>query len=299
MAKAYKKQPLGRGLSALLSDQIEGVESANDKDADEIIGNIIEIPLDQIKINPFQPRTNFENEKILELANSISELGVIQPITVRKKGAKSYEIISGERRLRALQLLKIKDVPAYVRIANDQQSLEMALVENIQRENLDPIEIALCYQRLMDEVMLTQDEMSKRVGKKRSTIANYTRLLKLDPIIQSGIRDKFISMGHGRAILSVEKSEDQLKLYKKILKNSLSVRDVELLAKKQGKTNLDNIKSETKLSKNLNDELIKLRKVFNSKVNIRLKEKDNGTILFPFANITEFKTLIKKLNAKK
>ena len=124
-------------------------------------------------------------------------------------------------------------------------------------------------------------------------------MLKLDPIIQSGIRDKFISMGHGRAILSVEKSEDQLKLYKKILKNSLSVRDVELLAKKQGKTNLGNIKSETKLSKNLNDELIKLRKVFNSKVNIRLKEKDNGTILFPFTNITEFKTLIKKLNAKK
>ena len=154
------------------------------------------------------------------MANSIRELGVIQPITVRKKGTKLYEIISGERRLRAVQFLKIKDIPAYVRIANDHQSLEMALVENIQRENLDPIEIALCYQRLMDEVMLTQDEMSKRVGKKRSTIANYTRLLKLDPIIQSGIRDKFISMGHGRAILSVEKVEDQLKLYKNIKKLS-------------------------------------------------------------------------------
>ena len=299
MAKAYKKQPLGRGLSALLSDQIESIESANDKNADQIIGNIIKIPLDQIKINPFQPRTNFENEKILELANSIRELGIIQPITVRKKGSKSYEVISGERRLRAVQFLKIKDIPAYVRIANDQQSLEMALVENIQRENLDPIEIALCYQRLIDEVMLTQDEMSKRVGKKRSTIANYIRLLKLDPIIQSGIRDKFISMGHGRAILSLKKDEDQLKLYKKILKNSLSVRAVEILAKKQGKTNLDLKKSKRKLSKNLNDELVELRKVFNSKVNIRLKEENNGTILFPFANITEFKTLMNKLNAKK
>ncbi len=297
MAKAYKKQPLGRGLSALLNNPTEDIKSSDDKNADQIIGNVIEIPLNQIKTNPFQPRTNFESEKIIELANSISELGIIQPITVRKTGFKNYEIISGERRVRALQYLKFDDIPAYVRIANDQQSLEMALVENIQRENLDPIEIGLCFQRLIDEVMLTQDQMSKRVGKKRSTIANYVRLLKLDPIIQSGIRDGFISMGHGRALLSFEKKEDQLNLYKKILKNSLTVREVESLTSR--KSSLNNKKTNIELPLNFRNELIMLRKVINNHVNIKLKDKEKGTILFPFDNIEEFKTIINKLNAKK
>ena len=222
MAKAYNKQPLGRGLSALLNDSIEKIESAEDKNADQIIGNVIELSIDQINVNPFQPRTNFEDEKILELANSIEHLGIIQPITVRKVGFKSFEIISGERRFRAVSSLKLKSIPAFVRIANDQQSLEIALVENIQRENLDPIEIALCYQRLIDEVKLTQELMSERVGKKRSTISNYLRLLKLNPIIQTGIRDGFISMGHGRTLVTIEKKEDQLNIYEKILKKSLS-----------------------------------------------------------------------------
>ena len=297
MAKAYKKQPLGRGLSALLNNPTEDIKSSEDKNADQIIGNVIEIPIDQIRTNPFQPRTNFEDDKIIELANSISELGVIQPITVRKIGFKNYEIISGERRVRALQYLKLKDIPAYVRIANDQQSLEMALVENIQRENLDPIEIALCYQRLINEVMLTQDQMSKRVGKKRSTIANYVRLLKLDPIIQSGIRDGFISMGHGRALLSFDNKEDQLNLYKKILKKSLSVREVESLTNKNLSTNNRSVNIELPL--NFTNELINLKKFINSKVNIKLKSKERGTIVFPFNNIEEFKTIIKRLNAKK
>ena len=192
MAKAYNKQPLGRGLSALLDNPSADIKSVEDKNADKIIGNVIDLPIDQINLNPFQPRTNFENEKIIELAQSIKQLGIIQPITVRKVGFKAFEIISGERRFRAVSSLKLKSIPAFIRIANDQQSLEMALVENIQRENLDPIEIALCYQRLIDEVMLTQEEMSTRVGKKRSTISNYLRLLKLDPIIQTGIRDGFI-----------------------------------------------------------------------------------------------------------
>ena len=297
MAKAYKKQTLGRGLSALLNNPIEDIKSSEDKNADQIIGNVIEIPIDQIRTNPFQPRTNFEDDKIIELANSISELGIIQPITVRKIGFKNYEIISGERRVRALQYLKLKDIPAYVRIANDQQSLEMALVENIQRENLDPIEIALCYQRLINEVMLTQDQMSKRVGKKRSTIANYVRLLKLDPIIQSGIRDGFISMGHGRALLSFDNKEDQLNLYKKILKKSLSVREVESLTNKNLSTNNRSVNIELPL--NFTNELINLKKFINSKVNIKLKSKERGTIVFPFNNIEEFKTIIKRLNAKK
>ena len=212
MAKAYNKQTLGRGLSALLNDPVDDIKSAEDKNADQIIGSVIELSIDQIKVNPFQPRTNFEDEKIIELASSIEQLGIIQPITVRKTGFKSFEIISGERRFRAVQSLNLQSIPAFIRIANDQQSLEMALVENIQRENLDPIEIALCYQRLIDEVMLTQEEMSSRVGKKRSTISNYLRLLKLDPIIQTGIRDGFISMGHGRTLITIENREDQLSI---------------------------------------------------------------------------------------
>ena len=229
MAKAYKKQSLGRGLSALLNDPAKDINSINDTNADKLIGNIIDLPINQIKVNPFQPRTNFEEEKIIELSNSINELGIIQPITVRKTGFKSYEIISGERRFRAISSLKLKTIPAYVRIANDQQSLEMALVENIQRKNLDPIEIALCYQRLIEEVMLSQEDLSKRVGKKRSTVSNYLRLLKLDPIIQTGIRDGFISMGHGRALASVENIENQLKIYKTIVSDTLSVRQTENL----------------------------------------------------------------------
>ena len=230
MAKAYNKQPLGRGLSALLNDPVDDIKSAEDKNADQIIGSVIELSIDQIKVNPFQPRTNFEDEKIIELASSIDQLGIIQPITVRKTGFKSFEIISGERRFRAVQSLNLQSIPAFIRIANDQQSLEMALVENIQRENLDPIEIALCYQRLIDEVMLTQEEMSSRVGKKRSTISNYLRLLKLDPIIQTGIRDGFISMGHGRTLITIENREDQLSIYEKILTKSLSVRETEKIA---------------------------------------------------------------------
>ena len=230
MAKAYKKQSLGRGLSALLNDPAKDINSINDTNADKLIGNIIDLPINQIKVNPFQPRTNFEEEKIIELSNSINELGIIQPITVRKTGFKSYEIISGERRFRAISSLKLKTIPAYVRIANDQQSLEMALVENIQRKSfLDPIEIALCYQRLIEEVMLSQEDLSKRVGKKRSTVSNYLRLLKLDPIIQTGIRDGFISMGHGRALASVENIENQLKIYKTIVSDTLSVRQTENL----------------------------------------------------------------------
>ena len=297
MAKAYNKQPLGRGLSALLNDSIEKIESAEDKNADQIIGNVIELSIDQINVNPFQPRTNFEDEKILELANSIEHLGIIQPITVRKIGFKSFEIISGERRFRAVSSLKLKSIPAFVRIANDQQSLEMALVENIQRENLDPIEIALCYQRLIDEVQLTQDQMSERVGKKRSTISNYLRLLKLNPIIQTGIRDGFISMGHGRTLVTIEKKEDQLNIYEKILKKSLSVRETESLARKSKKPNKNS--KENKITEPFISSLKYLRKSFNSEVKITLNTKEKGLIIIPFDNIEEFKKLNKKLNGNK
>ena len=213
MAKATKKQALGRGLSALLKENSSNVTSANDKNADKVVGSIIEIELNQIEINPFQPRSYFNEEALQELASSIKELGVIQPITVRKLESGLFQLVSGERRFRASKLIGNETIPAYIRLANDQEMLEMALVENIQRKDLDPIEVALSYQRLIDEIDLTQEEMSKRVGKKRSTITNYLRLLKLDPIIQTGLRDSFISMGHGRALINIEDSEDQLKIY--------------------------------------------------------------------------------------
>ena len=297
MAKAYKKQSLGRGLSALLENQENDINSAQDSNADKLIGNIIELPIDQIKINPFQPRTNFEKDKISELANSIEQLGIIQPITVRKTGFKSYQIIAGERRFRAVSFLKIKSIPAYIRIANDQQSLEMALVENIQRENLDPIEIALCYQRLIDEIMLTQDEMSIRVGKKRSTISNYLRLLKLDPIIQTGIRDGFISMGHGRTLVSVEEKEKQLKYYKKILSDSLSVRQTEKLIS-SNKSSIKNIKKVISIDFYKND-IKRITQKLKMRVKVSLKTKNKGTVLISFNNIEEYNKIIKKLTGGK
>jgi len=214
MAKATKKQALGRGLSALLKDT-----SSNVKNNDGVVGNIIEVALETIQVNPYQPRTYFDEDSLSELATSIRELGVIQPITVRKLGD-TYQLVSGERRFRASKLIGNKTIPAYIRTANDQEMLEMALVENIQRKNLDPIEIALSYQRLIDEIELTQEQLSDRVGKNRSTITNYLRLLKLDPIVQTGMRDGFLSMGHGRALINIENTGDQLDIYEKII-NSL------------------------------------------------------------------------------
>jgi len=227
MAKATKKQALGRGLSALLKDPENDIQSVSDKNADKVVGNIVELDVDSIEVNPFQPRSNFNDEALHELATSIRELGVIQPITVRKLDFNKYQLVSGERRYRASKLVGLKTIPSYIRIANDQESLEMALVENIQRQDLDPIEIALSYQRLIDEIQLTQEKLSDRVGKKRSTIANYMRLLKLDPIIQTGIRDGFVSMGHGRALVNFEYKDNQIALYEIIVGQGMSVRDTE------------------------------------------------------------------------
>ena len=192
-----------------------------------------EIDIHLIDLNPFQPRTNFNINELEQLTSSIEKLGLIQPITIKKNNNR-YTLISGERRLRAFQKLGKKSIPAYIRLANDQESLEMALVENIQRKNLDPIEIAISYSRLTEELKISHNEMSKRVGKDRTTITNYIRLLKLDPIIQSGLRDNFISMGHGRALINIESFEKQLSVYEKILKKSLSVRETEKLVLKLG-----------------------------------------------------------------
>ena len=285
MAKATKKQALGRGLSALLKDT-----SSNVKDNHDIVGNIIEVALETIQVNPYQPRTYFDEDSLSELATSIRELGVIQPITVRKLGD-TYQLVSGERRFRASKLIGNKTIPAYVRTANDQEMLEMALVENIQRKNLDPIEIALSYQRLIDEIQLTQENLSVRVGKKRSTVANYLRLLKLDPILQTGMRDGFISMGHGRALINVSDSNDQLSIYKKILKDKLSVRQTEELVK--------NIKSNTSQSKSVNKKLPKyikesiltINKYLDQKIDITVNSKGKGKILIPFDSKEDFERI--------
>lgn len=283
MAKAYKKRVLGRGLSAILND--------NEQKANNSSVNFNDIDINLIKLNPNQPRTNFNQKDISDLASSIKELGLIQPITV-KEDQDNYELISGERRLRAFKQLSIKTIPAYVRNANDQTSLEMALVENIQRKDLDPIEIAISYSRLIDELNLSQDEMSKRVGKDRSTISNYIRLLKLDPIIQSGIRDNFISMGHGRCLINIESKDQQILIYEKILRNSLSVRQTEKIVKEL---------SGKKIKKTgfTDEKLIKKIKILEKKysLGIDLKlNKDKGLLSFKFNNKKELDELIKKLN---
>jgi ParB family chromosome partitioning protein len=295
MAQALKKQALGRGLSALLKDPENDIQSVNDKNADKVVGNIVELELNAIEINPFQPRTNFNEESLQELATSIRELGVIQPITVRKTDFNKYQLISGERRLRASKLAGLEVVPAYIRIANDNESLTMALVENIQRHDLDPIEIALSYQRLMDEIQLTQEQMSERVGKKRSTIANYLRLLKLDPIIQTGIRDGFISMGHGRAMINIEDQEVQSSIYQKIVSQNLSVRETETLVKNYQESLKPKAKTTEKASSfSIGEEENKtITDYFGTKVDVKVAGNGKGKITIPFHSQEDFNRILK------
>ena len=295
MAKAIKKQALGRGLSALLKDPDNDIKSVEDKNADKVVGNIIELELDAIEINPFQPRSNFNEESLRELATSIKELGVIQPITVRKMEFNKFQLISGERRLRASKLAGLNVIPAYIRIANDNESLIMALVENIQRHDLDPIEIALSYQRLIDEIQLTQEQMSDRVGKKRSTITNYLRLLKLDPIIQTGIRDGFISMGHGRAIISIEDLDIQTDIYQKILTDNLSVRETEALVKNHQESLKPKPVSKAKTSSfEVKDTQTKtMTDYFGTKVDVKVAGNGKGKITIPFHSEEEFNRILK------
>ena len=298
MAKATKKQALGRGLSALLKDPSNDIQSAQDVNADKVIGNIVELDIDFIEVNPFQPRTNFSEESLRELASSIKELGIIQPITVRKLGLSKYQLVSGERRFRASKLLNLETIPAYVRIANDQESLEMALVENIQRQDLDPIEIALSYQRLIDEINLTQEQMSERVGKKRSTIANYLRLLKLDPIIQTGMRDGFISMGHGRALIAIDNQTNQLDIYESILTKKLSVRETETLIREFNTSKNEQETSQKPLSDDMpnfvKNSISTFSEYFGHKIDVKVSKNGKGKITIPFHSEEDFNR-IKKL----
>ena len=293
MAKSKRKQVLGRGLSALLNDPDNNIDTVDDKNAEQVIGSIIDLPIENISNNPFQPRTHFNEEAIKELSSSIRELGVIQPVTVRKMKGNQYQLVSGERRLRASKMAGLEKIPAYVRLANDQESLEMALVENIQRQDLDPIEIGLSYQRLIDEIQLTQDQLSERVGKKRSTITNYIRLLKLDPIVQTGIRDNFITMGHGRALINVEDTKLQLELYKKIVKKGLSVRSVETLVRslKNPKTN-----TSTYAAPFIKQAAKDLERIFDTPVSVTANDAGKGHLKIIFESQEKLQHILNKIN---
>nr|WP_288932960.1 ParB/RepB/Spo0J family partition protein [uncultured Allomuricauda sp.] len=301
MAKATKKQALGRGLSALLNDPENDIKSVSDKNADKVIGNVVELDINSIEVNPFQPRSNFNDETLEELASSIRELGIIQPITVRKLDFNKFQLVSGERRFRASKLVGLETIPAYIRIANDQESLEMALVENIQRQDLDPIEIALSYQRLIDEIEITQEKLSDRVGKKRSTITNYLRLLKLDPIIQTGMRDGFISMGHGRALINIDKKKEQISIYEKVVSDGLSVRATEQLvkARKEPQTSgQDQKKGSSSVPEFVSNSLDSIKERLATKVDITTSKNGKGKIVIPFHSEEDFKRIKKLLTGE-
>lgn len=293
MGKSKQKKVLGRGLSALLNNDDHIIESVGDNNAELIIGSIIDLPIEKISNNPFQPRTHFNEESIKELSTSIKQLGVIQPVTVRKIKGNKYQLVSGERRLRASKLAGLKTIPSYVRLADDKESLEMALVENIQRQDLDPIEIGLSYQRLIDEIKLTQDQLSERVGKKRSTIANYMRLLKLDPIIQTGIRDQFITMGHGRALVNISDSKLQIDLYKKIVKKGLSVRGVESLVKNLRDTKTKS--SDNYLSPFINQAAEELKIILGTSVSVSSNKQGKGILKINFDSQEELQHILNKV----
>ena len=292
-----KKRAMGRGLGAILSAESKAVQSATDAGAKDLVGNIVEIPIEDIYPNANQPRTHFDEKALQELAESIKVLGIIQPITVRKDGAK-FEIISGDRRYRASKMAGLKEIPAYVRLVNDQELLEMALVENIQREDLDAIEVALTYQRLLEEIGLTQEALSQRVGKERSTITNSIRLLKLNPDVQQAIRNGDISAGHGRAILSLENPEDQQALFKQIVNNRLSVRQAEETAKHFKSPKENSISKEPKtLPNNLRRAEKTLADALALKVEIKSSAKgDKGKIVLNFDNEEELEKILSYFN---
>lgn len=285
-----KKSVLGRGLGALI-DNTEEVTRPKPS------ASITEIEVSKIEGNPWQPRTRFDEEKLSELAISIKELGIIQPLTLRKIDNDRYQIIAGERRFRAAKLAGLEKVPAYVRSAEDDIMLEMALVENIQREDLDPIEIAISYQRLMDECNLTQESMSERVGKKRSTIANYLRLLKLPAEIQLGLREKQISMGHARAIINVEDPALQLMIFEQTIKHDFSVRKVEEVVRKLAE---QPAAKEPKSPTPASPEYEQLKNQLSSffKTNIQFSRDDNGKgkIIIPFRSDEELEKIINILD---
>jgi ParB family transcriptional regulator, chromosome partitioning protein len=293
MAKNVNKKELGLGIRALLSnlDQVETPEKQEEV-VRELSHTVAMIPVVQIEVNPFQPRKDFDEEALEELAHSLKVHGLIQPITVRRLSGKEYQLISGERRLRASRLAGLTEIPAYVRIANDQEMLEMALVENIQREDLNPIEISITYQRLIDECNLTHENLGDRVGKKRSTVTNFLGLLKLPPQIQQALKNKDISMGHAKALRGIEDVAIQLSIFNEIISKGLSVRDAEQLARDYQQPKVRPKSAGRKLSDSYLHVQDNLRNHFGAKVQIKTAEKGKGQIVIPFSSDEDFNRLL-------
>ncbi len=300
---ANKKKALGKGLGALLEDSTGSNKQNYDIEKDLLpIGTVANVPLDKIEKNPFQPREDFPEDGLLELANSIKEQGVIQPITVRKIENDKYQLITGERRFKAATMAGLSDIPAYVRTADDHAMLEMAIVENIQRENLNPLEIAIGYQRLMEDYNFTQELLSEKLGKSRSSIANYIRLLKLPADIQIGLRQEKITMGHARSLISVENTQNQLNIYHDIITQNLSVREVEEIVQNLGKEQDTDLspkkKTKNALPKYYEDVQNNLADSLGTKVQIKTKNGEKGKIILNFSSPDDFERIINMVNKK-
>jgi ParB family chromosome partitioning protein len=292
-----KKRGLGKGLGALLENANTDITQSSD--GNQVAGSVALIKIDQIETNPFQPRTDFEKEALIELSESIKEHGIIQPITVRKMGNDNFQLISGERRFRASQLAGLKEIPAYIRVANDQAMLEMAIVENIQRENLNVVEVALSYQRLIEECNLTQAELGEKVAKSRSNITNHLRILKLPADIQLGLRELAITMGHARALLSIDDNKYRSQVYRKILDENLSVRQVEEIAKNfAGKEVTSPSTSKKGVLTDQQKEFIELfSNSISTRIDISKDEKGKGKININFNSDTDLNRIIELLQS--
>lgn len=288
-----KKPALGRGLGALLENAKTDITTKQMGEGAPVVGSVAMIKIAYIETNPFQPRTNFEELALQELSASIKQHGIIQPITLRKLGYDRYQLISGERRFRASQMAGLKEVPAYIRVADDQAMLEMALVENIQREDLDPIEVSLSYKRLIDECNLTQEQLSDKVGKQRSTVTNFLRLLKLPAPIQKALRDKELTMGHAKALVSIDNEDRQLAIFALAIEQDLSVRQVEDLARGE---KLKFTPKTTRIEKPLTieDKTIakQLEAIFNKSYQFKRNAKGGGNLTLSFSNEDELKHII-------
>lgn len=290
MTTPNKKRGLGRGLDAILQSPETDITSA-DISGNYVAGAIAQIEIDKIETNPFQPRTDFDENALNELAESIKNQGVIQPVTVRKMGYDKYQLISGERRLRASKMAGLKTIPVFIRVANDEQMLEMALIENIHRENLNAIEVAISYQRLLEECKLTQDQLSEKVGKDRSTVSNFLRLLKLPAEIQIAIRDGYITMGHARALVNISDKTKQLIILKRIIDEDLSVRQVEMLTReKQPKKQANVVPESYKVQADT------LSKALKMNVKVNRDSKGKGSLTIKFKNDEEFERLLDFIN---
>ena len=295
MSLQNKRRGLGRGLDAILQSPETDITST-DISGNYVAGAVAELNIDFIEANPFQPRTDFDETALNELAESIKVQGVIQPVTVRKMGRDKYQLISGERRLRASKLAGLKSIPVYIRVANDEQMLEMALIENTHREGLNAIEVALSYQRLIEECNITQEELSEKVGKDRSTVTNFLRLLKLPPEVQVALRDGFISMSQARAIINIEDKTKQLIILKEIIDKDLSVRQVEELVRSLNTKNVKAKKQKNVLPETFIYKVDSLSKTLDAKIKVDRNSKGKGSLTISFKNDEDFERLISLIN---